>query len=199
VTAATIPAFGWKNNATLIADGVAPLYLPADAVVLDPTYGKGGFWKKYRPPKLIAHDLKLDGVDFTALPEADDSVDVVAFDPPYKLNGTPTDEIDECYGVDEKATIAERHWLIEAGIVECTRVLRPGGLLLLKCQDQVSSGRANWQADDVTAWCRRGDLEKIDRFGVLRPRPQPMEGRTQRHAHGQPSFLLVFRKPRRRR
>jgi hypothetical protein len=140
VTAATIPAFGWKNNATLIADGVAPLYLPADAVVLDPTYGKGGFWKKYRPPKLIAHDLKLDGVDFTALPEADDSVDVVAFDPPYKLNGTPTDEIDECYGVD-----------------------------------------------------------KIDRFGVLRPRPQPMEGRTQRHAHGQPSFLLVFRKPRRRR
>jgi hypothetical protein len=195
----TIQAFGWKDNATLFAEAVAPLYLPADAWVLDPTYGKGGFWKKYMPPRLVAHDLKFDGVDFRWLPEADEAFDVAVFDPPYKLNGTPDDDVDERYGVDEKATIAERHSLIEAGIAECVRVLRPNGLLMVKCMDQVSSGRANWQADDVTAWCGAEGLVKIDRFGVLRPRPQPMEGRTQRHAHGQPSFLLVFRKPRRRR
>jgi hypothetical protein len=94
----TVPAaHRWPTNGHLIADA-AKLHISPDAVVLDPTYGRGTWWTVFRPAHLIAHDLHLDGVDFRALPEPDDAVDVVAFDPPYKLNGTPTPAVDARYG-----------------------------------------------------------------------------------------------------
>ena len=34
----------WKDNAALIAD-VAKLYLDADVRTLDPTWGRGGWWR----------------------------------------------------------------------------------------------------------------------------------------------------------
>jgi hypothetical protein len=87
-----------------------------------------------------------------------------------------------------------RHALIRAGIDECSRVLRPGGLLLLKCQDQVSSGEVRWQTDEFTAHAASLGLTKIDRFDLVSTvRSQPMTGRVQRRAHGRPSSLLVFR------
>jgi hypothetical protein len=188
-------AWAWPSNGHLIAD-VAQLYIAPDAVVLDPTYGRGAWWTQFRPAHLIAHDLVLDGVDFTALPEADASVDVVAFDPPYKLNGTSTPAVDARYGVDGPyVRWQDRHALIRAGIDEQARVLRSGGVLLLKCQDQVCSGQMRWQTDEFTAHAAAFGLVKVDRFDMLgTARPQPMAGRTQRHAHGRPSTLLVFRR-----
>jgi hypothetical protein len=178
----------------LIAD-VARLYLAATAVVLDATYGRGTWWTRYRPATLIAHDLALDGVDFRHLPEADGSIDVVAYDPPYKLNGTPTPAVDERYGVHVVARWQDRVALILDGMTDCVRVLRAGGVLLVKCQDQICSGQPHWQTDDVTEHARTLGLTKVDRFSMLgTTRPQPMNGRTQRHAHGQPSMLLVFKK-----
>jgi hypothetical protein len=190
----TVPAaFAWPTNGHLIAD-VAKLYIDPDAVVLDPTYGRGTWWTRFRPAHLIAHDLDLDGIDFTALPEADASMDVVAFDPPYKLNGTPTPAVDARYGVaGSYKRWQDRHALIRAGMDEAARVLRPGGVLLLKCQDQVCSGRMRWQTDEFSAHGAVLGLRKVDRFSMLgTTRPQPMKGRTQQHSHGQPSTLLVF-------
>lgn len=87
-----IPSIGtWASNAELIADGVRPLgWLPDDALVLDCTYGKGRFWTKYRPPRLVGVDLnplKAEHVqaDFVRLPFPDHCFDVVVFDPDYKL------------------------------------------------------------------------------------------------------------------
>ncbi len=78
------------TNANLLAY-IAPLYLPEHVVVMDVTYGKGGWWHTVNPSRFtrfVAHDLyTLDGVDFRSLPEDDGSVDVVAFDPPYVAPG----------------------------------------------------------------------------------------------------------------
>lgn len=190
-------AFAWKTNGDLIADVAKLGYL--EGKVLDPTYGEGVFWTKYTPWNLTASDLKGDGVvvlahDFTNLPHPDGTFDVVVFDPPYKLNGTPS-KGDERYGVDVKATWQERMQLCRVGATECARVLRVGGFLLWKCQDQVSSGAVRWQTIDFTHHAESLGLTLVDRFDRLGGRPQPGK-RRQLHAHGRPSTLLVFQKKR---
>lgn len=200
----TVPAaFAWPSNAHLIEDVATLGYLRKEWTILDPTYGEGVFWRRWRPD---AHNLAgsdLDpakspcgsGVDFTALPWPEAAFDAVVLDPPYKLNGTSAEVGDARYGVHVKATWQERHQLIRDGITECTRVLRPGGYLLLKCQDQVCSGKVRWQTYEFTFHAYGLGLALVDRFDLLgTSRPQP-SGRRQVHAHGRPSTLLVFQRP----
>jgi SAM-dependent methyltransferase len=182
----------WRTNAELIADCARLGYLQTHWRTLDPTFGRGGFWKKWRPAELVVHDMKLDGVDFTDLPHGDASFDAVVFDPPYKLNGTPTRSVDERYGVDVVDTREARHDLIRAGIDECARVLRPGGWLLVKCQDQVNGGKVRWQTREFAdhAELKHG-MRLVDMLHRLGYRPQPA-GRRQVHARRNYSTLLVF-------
>lgn len=197
-------ATAWTNNAFLIRDGLVPLgYLSESMHVLDPTYGQGVFWKLWRPEKLTTHDLyTLDGVDFRNLPHPAGMFDAITYDPPYKLNGTPTKEVDERYGVDRVMSWQERHKLCREGGNECARVLARGGYLLWKCQDQVCSGRMHWQTDEFSAHAQRIGLRKIDRLDLLnRPRKQPPRTRAdgkpsrQHHASANYSTMLVFQKP----
>jgi hypothetical protein len=77
----------------------------------------------------------------------------------------------------------------------CTRVLAPKGYLLVKCQNQVCSGKVRWQVDAMSAVAEREGLEKVDQLEYLNtPRPQPGD-RRQVHARRNHSTLLVFRKP----
>lgn len=189
----------WPTNAHLIADCARLGYLQSDWTTLDPTYGYGTFWKVWKPDVLVACDgaeAKSPigyAVDFTDLPWPDRHFDVVVFDPPYKLNGTPTEATDARYGVHVVSTWQDRHRLIRDGILECLRVLRAGGTLLVKCQDQVCSGAIRWQTVEFTNHAEAHGARLVDRFDLLgSSRPQPA-GRRQVHAHGRPSTLLVFR------
>lgn len=193
-----LAATAWPTNAHMIEDVAELGYLGGD--VLDCTYGYGTFWKRWRPKVLIGCDLdpakSLIGysVDFTALPGPwSESFDAVVFDPPYKLNGTPTDAVDERYGVHVVRTWQDRLDLIEAGIYECVRVLKPKGYLLIKCQDQVCSGQVRWQTRIFADHAEDCGTTLVDRFDMLGGRPQP-EGRRQVHARRNMSTLLVLRK-----
>ncbi len=192
----------WANNAELIRDAVVPLgYLRADWRTLDPTYGLGRFWTLWRPP-LVGCDLDPAkspigrSVDFRHLPWDSDWFDAVVFDPPYKLNGTSTGKgaaaSDVDYGVDRWMGVAERHQLITDGITECTRVLRPGGTLLVKCQDQVNGGKVRWQTRIFADHAESLGHRLVDRFDLASYREQPA-GRRQQHARRNTSALLVFR------
>lgn len=187
----------WPTNGHLIADCARLGYLRDDDLVLDPTYGYGTFWKVWRPENLTACDLDPaksplgESVDFTALPFAHLGFDAVVFDPPYKLNGNPSDTggVDERFGVHEYRTWQERMALIRAGARECARVCER--TLIVKCQDQVVSSKIRWQTrviEDEVAECGFG---LRDRFEFLSYRAQP-EGRTQKNAHRCSSQLLVF-------
>lgn len=190
----------WNNNAELIADVARLGYLGDEhcSLVLDPTYGNGRFWNIYRPRYLIACDIDpaktpTKVVDFTDMPFSDGSFEAVTFDPPYRLNGTPSlKQMDEDYGTSVKVRWQDRMDLIRRGAVECARVVKPGGYLLTKCQDQVVSGRMVWQTDAITA-CVGAGFTKVDRFDLLSYRPQP-KGRSQKHARHNASQLLVFQK-----
>lgn len=188
----------WATNGHLIKDVAELGYLRKEWLTLDPTYGLGTFWTEWRPDRLACSDIdrrRTDlTVDFTKMPWAEETFDAVVFDPPYKLNGTATESVDARYGVGGRYVgIEGRHVLMVDGLTECIRVTRPGGNILVKCQDQVASGRKWWQTDLMTGVARRHGCHKVDRFDFLSHRAQP-SGRRQVHAHVGYSTLLVFRK-----
>jgi hypothetical protein len=212
-------AHAWPSNAELIA-GVAQLgHLKSDWLTLDPTYGEGVFWKLFRPKRLIRHDTVAhkapDGVvDFRCLPYRDETFDAVVFDPPYKLNGRPDPEVDERYGVHILARWQDRIQMCLDGLAEQVRVTKKGGRVLMKCQDQVCSGKVRWQTDIFTQAAWMWGCEKVDEMLLLghgRPQPATRPHKTcggrgcdgcedgcievkQQHAAYRPSTLLVFRR-----
>ncbi len=138
-----LPSVITGTNADLIAQ-IAPMYLTGS--VCDVTYGKGSWWRRFRPDGLVAHDIdtdKGDGVDFTNLPEPDNTYDAVCFDPPYIPQGgfetSTARNFADGFGLTSRSRAAL--WeLIGAGIAECSRVTRPGGWVLAKCMDFVTGG-----------------------------------------------------------
>ncbi len=193
----------WRNNAELIADVARLGYLRSEWRTLDPTYGLGRFWTLWRPERLVASDVDPArsptgrSVDATATPWASRSFDAVVLDPPFKLNGTSTGRgasvSDDDYGVGgPNVSWQDRHALIEAMITEATRVLRPGGVLLVKCQDQVCSGQVRWQTRIFADHAESLGHRLVDRFDLSSYRAQPV-GRSQVHARRNTSTLLVLR------
>jgi hypothetical protein len=149
-----LAAARWATNAELIADCAALGYLRSDWLTCDPTWGEGKWWTKWQPAegRLIRHDkFKLDGVDFRQLPEPDMYFHAVTFDPPYVAQGgrktSTIDERNSRYGIagdvddgGNPRTPAANQDLMHGGMKEILRVLKPKGMLLMKCQDYVSGG-----------------------------------------------------------
>ena len=162
----------WQSNGDLIAEVARLGYL--DGRVLDATYGRGTFWKVHRPESLTTNDRDAPGADCSydyrefPPPWGDPArrFDAVVFDPDYKLNGTPAlGEFDRRYGIGGDVTREQRYAAILDGAVECWRVTRR--YLLVKCQDQVESGRQWWMGDDVTTAIREAGGKKVEEFFYL--------------------------------
>lgn len=144
------------ENADLFAQ-ILQLHVPKGARVADVTYGKGVFWSKVEPADyvLCPTDIKT-GVDCRALPYADGAMDCVVLDPPYmeglyrsddSLAGKGTHEtFQENYSNGSRPTEISAKWhdavleMYVQAALEAKRVLRDGGLLIVKCQDEVSAG-----------------------------------------------------------
>lgn len=201
----------WPSNADLIVDCVRLGYLRPHWLVLDPTFGRGVWWKRWQPAQLITHHRPSDGSDFRNLPYPDGHFDAACYDPPYvarggRRAGTFTD-MNERFGlVDAPGTPAALQELINAGLDEMIRVVRPGGNILVKCQDYVSSGRLWLGTHWTLSHALTQGLEVLDRFEhVGRARTQPPRTRRdghpsrQQHARRNLSTLFVVRVPRRRR
>lgn len=188
----------WGTNAELIAACAQLGYLREDWTTLDPTFGHGTFWNAWRPHVLFAHDIRKElsptgsSVDATNLPYDDQSFACVVIDGPYKLNGTPTVDVDERYGVHEPTRWQDRMNLLRQMMSEGARVLGDG-FLLFKCQDQVCSGKVRWQTVEFIRHAESIGLGLVDRLDFLSYRPQP-NGTRQVTARRNASTMLVFRR-----
>lgn len=136
-----LPSVFHGSNADLMV-AVAPLYLSGS--VLDMAYGEGKWWRRFTPDPFTAHDLKTDGVDFTALPHPNGSFDAVCFDPPYVLSGGTSSAAGNVGGFQNAYGIGLQNgitgWaglvdLVTAGLTEACRVSR--GFVLVKCMEFV--------------------------------------------------------------
>jgi hypothetical protein len=192
-----VPTVIHGTNGKLLA-AVAQLWIRPGDRVLDATYGRGRFWTVYRPPNLVAHDARLDGVDFRHLPEPDGSFDVAVLDPPYTSTGNRAtsglgDDWWDRYGIGAVKGWQALFEMNEAGMKECARVLAPGGRLLVKTADYVESGKRRWGHRHVVDTCTGLGLEQLDEFILVRAHPGPQPpGRGEEHARQAHSFLCVF-------
>ena len=187
------------DNAALMGKLKILGYFKPEDRVLDATYGRGTWWKRYRPDFLVGNDADLKAKvcfheDFTAFPAAwRDGWDVVCYDPPYKLNGTGGPD-DARYGCEDTITVPDRLKLVYDGLRGCMKIVKPRGYLLVKCQDQVAGGRVRWMSHNLIDIAARHRFFLVERFDMPPARPQPL-GRKQKHAR-RGSTLLVFKRER---
>jgi hypothetical protein len=180
-----------STNGRVVAELAELGFLPEP--VLDPTYGEeGGMWTSYRPRDLtVVHNDH----DFRQLPaEWADRFGSSLFDPPYRLSGTATnvEGFDERYGTNRPyRPLAEvRHDML-TGLSECARVTRPRGYVIVKCQDQISSGKYQWQVGWVINHALSEGMELVDQVHIKSYRSQPV-GRTQKHTRRNYSTFVVL-------
>lgn len=188
----------WPTNAELIESVGLLGQIPSP--VLDLTYGRGVFWVAWRPKIMLTNDLYQRGTDFKCdwtgqVPDHwVEAFATVVFDPPYKLNGTPTTKsnVDSRYGVDRPATIDERIDTIRAGLRFAVQCVAPDGFLHVKIQNQISSGKY-WDLETlvINQVVRPGWSVAAKRILVTKPRPQPGRQINPRNNY---SALITFKR-----
>ena len=113
-------------------------------------------------------------------------------------SGTPGGVMDDNYGIDKYIDWRKRHAWIKRGITEMTRILDPtGGVLIVKCMDQVCASRYRWQAREFAEHAESLGLRLVDTAHVQSYRPQP-GNRPQVHFHRGYSTALILTSHRRK-
>lgn len=193
---------------------ILQLHVPRGSTVADVTYGKGIFWQNVDPDdyKVIASDIESTKVDCRKLPYGDETIDCVVLDPPYMEGFYRSQEsmlagsgsyaaFRDSYsnGSKSPATRPKYHAAVldmyfSAGR-EASRVLRNKGILIVKCQDEVSANK-QWltHVEIINEYTANGFYAR-DLFVVMR-RNRPAASRIlkQIHARKNHSYFLVFEK-----
>lgn len=185
---------------------IIELFVPKGSTVADVTYGKGVFWRNI--PKgeyeLLATDIK-DGVDCRSLPHDDSSLDCVVLDPPYMHTPGGTAHVNhqnyENYYQNNACSANGSKYheavldLYFAAAKEARRVLKPKGVLILKCQDEVCANKQRLtHVEIINELVRHGFLVE-DLFVITRlNRPGVSRMLKQVHARKNHSYFLVFRR-----
>lgn len=185
---------------------VLSLYVEPGSRVADVTYGKGVFWR--RVPQgaydLLPSDL-VDGIDCRNLPYEDGSIDCVVFDPPYMHtpggSAHQNHQNYERYYKNNQANSDKKYHeavldLYFTAAQEAWRVLRGGGIYIVKCQDEVCANQQRLTHIELINELQQQGFVTEDLFVVMR-RGKPGVSRmiTQAHARKNHSYFIVFIKP----
>jgi len=189
---------------------ILSLYVPLGSTVADVTYGKGVFWR--RVPEgaynVVATDLAT-GVDCRCLPYGDASIDCVVLDPPYMHTPGGTAHVNhqnyEQYYRNNKAASDRKYHeavldLYFSASREVWRVLREGGVYIVKCQDEVCANRQRLTHVEIINELESSGFVAEDLFVVVRPGlPGVSRILKQAHARKNHSYFVVLLKPKGRK
>jgi hypothetical protein len=201
------------GNAALFPQILA-LHVPEGSLVADVTYGGGVFWREVPPGRyrVLASDLAT-GTDCRALPHADGSLDALVLDPPY-MEGLLRPKAETRGGLGSHAALRRYYdagggregpgggrWhqavldLYLDAAREARRVLRDHGILIVKCQDEVSANRQELTHVQIVTGLAGLGFYARDLFVLMRPnRPGIARLLRQVHARKNHSYFLVFQK-----
>ena len=202
---------------------ILDLHVPDGSRIADVTFGGGVFWSKVDQSRytLEATDIAM-GVDCRDLPYSNGEIDAVVLDPPYMeglLRGTTSHKAgdgthtafrnyysigDENTGNQADTKAPKWHGAVtdlyyKAG-AEAYRVLREEGILIVKCQDEVSANR-QWltHVEIINHYESLGFYTKdlfvitrLNKAGIARLKKQV-------HARKNHSYFLVFVKTKKKR
>ena len=196
------------------------MYVSEGSTVADVTWGKGVFWRNIPEGKyqLFVSDISM-GIDCRNLPYDDESIDCVVLDPPYmegfyreknsqKAGSGTHSSFSTAYSNGDEANcdtenIGTKKWhsavtdmYFKAG-KEAHRVLKINGVLIVKCQDEVSAGK-QWltHVEIINEYEKNGYYTK-DLFIVVRTnKPSISRLKKQIHARKNHSYFLIFIKKR---
>jgi tRNA G10 N-methylase Trm11 len=185
------------KNCDLLKE-VSALYFKPGMKISDVTFGKGNFWNKIDVTKFQFYPSDImTGIDFRSLPYEDRTFDVIVLDPPYVHN-------DGSYkiGATYNNHLIEGHFstvleLYQKGIAEAYRVLKPRGMLLVKCQDIVEYRQQRWAHIEIFNLAKALNFYAKDLF-ILHQDTIPMvrikPGFPQHHGRRNHSYLWIFTK-----
>ncbi len=193
----------YKGNNDILLNEISKLYFNPGDKIADVTYGNGAFWKMMDMSNYNFHPSDLVTVpgasyDFTDLPYGDSSFDVVVFDPPYiPFPRKNTRHYESCYRNTETTDKFNQDDIMElyrAGIVEAKRILKPKGLLLVKCKDIKVGTKQRWAHIEINTMADKIGLTSIDLF-VLTPFSTPIINPklNQRSARKNHSYMWLFK------
>lgn len=182
---------------------ILSLYVRPGSIVADVTYGRGVFWR--RIPK-DAYDLRAtdlaDGIDCRSLPYRSASIDCVVFDPPYMHTPGGTAHVNhqnyEGYYNNNGITSEKKYHeavldLYFSAAKEAWRVLRDGGIYIVKCQDEVCANRQRLTHLEIINELQGYGFVAEDLFVVVRKgKPGVSRVIAQAHARKNHSYFVVF-------
>lgn len=171
--------------------------------ILDMTWGKGAFWNGVTVPfhsKLVTMDSQARAgikADFTQLPFRKESFSMAVLDPPYGNSGGSHAS---SFGIEESYRLkaGNSHLLLmemyEFGLREAWQVLIKGGVLVVKCQDAIESGKQKWTLVELFSLAKGWGFSVLDLFIQVQERPPRMRHTYQLHARKNHSYFIVMKK-----
>lgn len=190
---------------------ILALHVQKGSIVADVTYGTGVFWKNVNlnDYKLLATDI-ANGIDCRNLPYENESIDAVVLDPPY-MEGLLRNNKDHKAGASSHASFREYYsngdeenhngpkWhgavtdlYYKAGI-EAYRILKNKGIMIVKCQDEVSANRQHLTHVEIINYYESIGFYTKDLFVVVRLNKASISRlKKQVHARKNHSYFLVF-------
>lgn len=200
-----IPSISYDQHEIL--RWINELHLDGQWIECDPCYGAGNFYKPedIQQPRYIydinsysatSRDIEVKQmplhIDCRDMPLADGSVTSLIFDPPFLQTTGKGSIIKDRFG--SYATMQELWEMYRDAIEEFSRVLRVGGILIVKMQNTVMSGKQWWNVDYINRLCLSG-YDKVDEFVLLAKHRMPQHNMiSQRHARKYHCFFTVYRR-----
>lgn len=191
--------FSFSYEQDKIIRDILRLYNDGQPFDADCTYSKGVFYKRLPQPRL-KFDIEPQHDDVVkasadSLPLEDGSVKSMMFDPPFMPTKSPNNPGKIKTRFTAFNSVTEMWDLYRAAMQEFWRVVESGGIVVVKCQDTVSSGKNHFSHYEIEKYAREIGFTQLDLF-VLGSKHVLISStwKTQRHARKNHSFFLVFKR-----
>lgn len=184
-----------------ILQDIITLHVPAGKLQLDMTYGYGGFYKTIlRPEFVFDSEPKRKNVvqaDCRDLPVPSGTINSAIFDPPFVVYDQDQ-TIGKPYLMAKRfscfKSIAELREMYLASVKEACRILIPGGILVIKCQD-TTHGKKNYPIhQELMNMCDGAGFRFQDLFILENTNVFASKITQQRTARKHHSYFLVYKK-----
>lgn len=189
-----------------IIQDIINLHLGGKDIQCDPCYSKGNFYKKINKPiyryDLVPQDEQTIVADCTNLPLQPASIGSLIFDPPFVIGATS--KAPSVVNPKEGSNLIHRRFssfssvqemkdMYKESLTEFHRVLKKNGVLIFKCQDQVSGGKQYLSHVMIINMAVEIGFYPKDLF-ILAAKNRMTSGKWKRqeHARKHHSYFLVF-------